>query len=161
MNLKFTSQNVEKRPKYLQLMQTDFFRTNNSRIDRDSFTKNWLRSSNLIPAEVPKLPESAKVFGAAPDGPQFTNSMSFDTPFSKIPPKSAVYTPQQITAGNYGQNGFSGSKNGFTAINTDWHARGRENWASFTNAGPVGINSVPVQIENQTNNSDLISLQDQ
>ena len=64
---------------------------------------------------------------------------------------AAVHTPQPITAQN----------NGFSAINTDWQARGRENWASFSTAPiapPAAINSVPVQIENQTNNSDLISL---
>lgn len=135
-------------------MKTDFFRQNKQKSDCDSFTRNWLRVSNLIPADPIKptlLPNSnidnsnSKWFGANAIKP----TASFQHP---IQPKSAVHTPQPITAQSIAQNGF-------TPINTDWQARGRENWASFSsNTAPVAINSVPVQIENQTNNSDLISL---
>ena len=41
-------QNVEKRPKYGQLMKTKFFVENLKRSDRNSTTKNWLESVNFL-----------------------------------------------------------------------------------------------------------------
>lgn len=136
--------NVEHRPKYVQLMRTEFFQQNAQRSDCDLFTKNWLTSASLIPNTPVKSQGSKTVFGAIP-------TKSSSPQFQQQQHHHAVHTPQPITAQN----------NGFSPINTDWQARGRENWASFStapHAPPVAINSVPVQIENQTNNSDLISL---
>ena len=41
-------QNVEKRPKYGQLMKTKFFVENSKRSDRNSTTKKWLESVNFL-----------------------------------------------------------------------------------------------------------------
>lgn len=48
----------------------------------------------------------------------------------------------------------------FTPVNNGVFVTGRENWTSFgsTPSAPVAINSVPVQIENQSTSKDLISL---
>merc|ERR1712130_22648 len=141
--------NVEHRPKYMQLMTTDFFRQNKQRIDCDSFTQNWLRSVNLISTPAPPKPAFPNPTGQSRPGV---------ASFSSLAPKQAVHTPQPITA-----------QNGFSPINSEWQARGRENWASFATSAapppPTAINSVPAQIENQSNSAalksnsaDLISL---
>jgi len=148
---------VEKRPKYAELMRSNFFRENHSRTDRDIVTQNWLRSSNQIPNTVSltAVTSSAPSFGATPSSaPPKNPFVPFENRFG-----AAVHTPQPITNAQNSRN----VSNGFSPIVTDWQVRGRENWASFgvqssSVAPPVAINSVPVQIENQTNpNSDLIS----
>ena len=62
----------------------------------------------------------------------------------------AVHTPQPIRV----------ERNFFSPVKSDLFVTGRENWTSFgsTPSAPVAINSVPVQIENQSTSKDLISL---
>jgi len=62
----------------------------------------------------------------------------------------AVHMPQPIRV----------DRSLFTPVNNSVFVTGRENWTSFgsTPSAPVAINSVPVQIENQSTSKDLISL---
>ena len=62
----------------------------------------------------------------------------------------AVHMPQPIRV----------ERSLFTPVNNGVFVTGRENWTSFgsTPSAPVAINSVPVQIENQSTSKDLISL---
>jgi len=171
--------NVEKRPKYAQLMKTKFFVANSKRSDRNSTTKNWLESVNFIEPQNQQNPQ--------------TNGHSISTnPF--LPSKSSTSTTSHLTqlplssnsqivngSSNTNSSWFGASawndakpraqavhmpqpirvdRSLFTPVNNSVFVTGRENWTSFgsTPSAPVAINSVPVQIENQSTSKDLISL---
>merc|ERR1711953_413672 len=177
--------NVEKRPKYAKLMKTQFFVVNSKRNDRNSTAKKWLESVNFL--ERAPAPNNPPTNGTHSSTNPFLSSSKSSSNQSLLPTSSLSVSSSQVVNGAssinsnaswFGASAWNDFKPRSQAVHTPQPIRversffspvsngvfvtGRENWTSFgstpSHSTPVAINSVPVQIENQSTSKDLISL---
>lgn len=108
-------QNVEKRPKYGQLMKTKFFVENSKRSDRNSTTKNWLESVNFLePARQNQQPNGQNSFSTNPFlNPSKSSSTANTSHLTQLP----LNSNSQIVNGSNSSNSNGSSWFGASAWN--------------------------------------------
>jgi hypothetical protein len=164
-------------------MKTKFFVANSKRSDRNSTTKNWLESVNFLePARQNQQANGHSISTNPFLNPSKSSSTANTTShLTQLPLNSNSQIVNGSNSSNSNSSWFGASawndakprtqavhmpqpirveRSLFTPVNNGVFVTGRENWTSFgsTPSAPVAINSVPVQIENQSTSKDLISL---